>query len=220
MNKELVEYIEAEIFPRYERFYSHGLDHIQRVIETAQMLGETYGLDKDILYAAAACHDLGLKVNRKHHEEESGKIVAADERLPEFFSADALKLIKEAVEDHRGSRKERPRSMYGCVISDADRDFDVATLARRNLATSIRNYLDVTTFEGHFERCYEYLMQRVKGEHFNLWTEHPELVRQREEYEKTFFDKERTREIYRQAWEMMESKGIIEKILNGYYEDF
>lgn len=220
MNAELVRYIESEIFPRYERFYSHGLEHIQRVIKTALMLGETYDLDRNMVYAAAACHDLGLKVNRKHHEEESGKIVAADEKLPEFFSAEELKTIKEAVEDHRGSRKERPRSMYGCVISDADRDFDPAVMARRTLATSIRNYLELKTFEEHFERCYEYMMGRVKGKHFNLWTEHLELVRQREEYEKVFFNKGAMREVFREQYEKIAGDGTIEKVLNGYYKDF
>lgn len=216
-----MEYVESEIFPRYERFYAHGLDlHIRRVIKTALMLGETYGLDEDVVYAAAACHDLGLKVNRAHHEEESGKIVAADERLPEFFSAEEIETIKEAVEDHRGSRKVPPRNMYGRVISDSDRDFDPAMMARRTLATSVRNYLEIKTFEGHFERCYEYMLGRVKGKHVNLWTEHPELVRQREEYEKVFFDKERMREIYRREYGVIERDGTIEKILSGYYEDF
>lgn len=220
MNTELVQYIESEILPRYERFYSHGFEHIKRVIQTALMLGETYDLERNVVYAAAACHDLGLKVNRKHHEEESGKIVAADETLPRFFSTEELKVIKEAVEDHRGSRKEPPRSMYGRVISDADRDFDPAVMARRTIATSIRNYPELEGFGEHFERCYEYMLGRVKGKHFNLWTEHPELVRRREEYEKVFFDKAKMQEVFRQQYEKILGDGTIEKILNGYYKDF
>ena len=33
--------------------------------------------------------------------------------------------MKEAIEDHRGSRKTRPRNVYGECISDSDRDFDI-----------------------------------------------------------------------------------------------
>ena len=38
MNKELLEYMECEILPRYERFYSHGLLHINQVRANCKLL--------------------------------------------------------------------------------------------------------------------------------------------------------------------------------------
>ena len=65
--------------------------------------------------------------------------------------------MKEAVEDHRGSRKERPRNFYGECVSDSDRDFDIERLAKRQRAVSLKNYPDLTTFDEHFERCHQYI---------------------------------------------------------------
>lgn len=39
--------------------------------------------------------------------------------------------MKEAVEDHHGSRKTRSRNFYGECVSDSDRDFDIDILAKR-----------------------------------------------------------------------------------------
>lgn len=41
--------------------------------------------------------------------------------------------MKQAVEDHQGSRNQEPRNVYGKIVSDADRDLDVSILAKRQL---------------------------------------------------------------------------------------
>lgn len=188
INPALRSYIESTIFPRYDKFFSHGIHHIHRVIEDTLMLAEYYQKDFNITYAAASYHDLGLKTDRAHHEVASGEIVAADQKLAEFFSPAETIIIREAVEDHRGSRRIPPRNFYGKIISDSDRDFELATLARRQLATSIKNYPDLTTFEQHFDRCYEYISRRITQDgHFNLWTNNPVLIERRQQFEKEFF---------------------------------
>ena len=54
--------------------------------------------------------------------------------------------MKEAVEDHRGSRKERPRNFYGECVPDSDRDFDIHILARRQINTTLKCHTWVKTF--------------------------------------------------------------------------
>lgn len=77
--------------------------------------------------------------------------------------------MKEAVEDHRGSRKVSPRNIYGRIVSDADRDTSVEILAKRQLTTSIKNYSNLKTFYEHFERCYNYIKARANENFkFNL----------------------------------------------------
>ncbi len=107
---ELRNYIEQEVFPRYAKFFSHGIVHIYQVIENALMLAEYYHKDFDIAYTAAAYHDSGLKIDREHHESASGEIIASDTRLLDFFSPAEIQVIREAAEEHRGSRRTLPRS--------------------------------------------------------------------------------------------------------------
>lgn len=151
IDQKLTTYIEENIFPKYEKFYSHGMLHINNVINNMMMLADYYKLDKNMAYTIAAYHDIGLSVDRKNHEWESGKILYSDDFLKNFFDEEQLKIMKEAVEDHRGSRKERPRNIYGEILSDSDRDFDIELLAKRQIATSLKNCPDLHSFDEHFE---------------------------------------------------------------------
>ena len=70
--------------------------------------------------------------------------------------------MRQVVEDYSGSLNRRPRNIYGEIVSDADRDVDIYTLAKRQLPTSIKYYPELVTFEEHFERCYQYILNRNK----------------------------------------------------------
>ena len=65
----LSEYIENEIIPRYAGFdKAHREDHARSVIKRALAMAAQYpDIDTEMLYTAAACHDLGLSVDRKTH---------------------------------------------------------------------------------------------------------------------------------------------------------
>lgn len=220
VNKELKKYIEENIFPKYDKFYSHGMIHINNVINNMMMLAECYDLDKNMAYVIASYHDSGLGIDRENHEYESGKILENDEILKSFFTAEQIQIMKEAVEDHRGSRKERPRNFYGECVSDSDRDFDIKLLAKRQTATSLKNYPDLETFDEHFERCYEYMLRRINdGGKFNLWTNNPILVEQRDKFQEDYLNKDYAKKIYKEEWERISSDGTKEKIIN-YYEDY
>lgn len=220
INSNLKEYVEENIFPIYEKFYSHGMIHVNNVINNVMMLADYYNLDKNICYAMASYHDVGLKVDRDNHEKESGKFFIKDEVMKKFFTDEERTIIKEAIEDHRGSRKVEPRSIYGKVLSDSDRDFDIKLLAKRQLATSLKNCPQLSTGLEHFENCYSYIMKRINGEgHFNLWTNNQVLIEQREQFEKDFLDKEYAKKVYLEEYARIESDGTIDKIIN-YYEDY
>lgn len=220
MNPNLKKYIEDNIFPMYDRYYSHGMLHINNVINNCLMLADYYNLDDNKAYTIAAYHDVGLKFNRANHEKESGKIFMKDEIIKKYFSDDEIEEMKKAIEDHRGSRKEPPRNMYGKILSDSDRDFDIEILAKRQLATSIKNYPELINFSEHFERCYSYMVKRIEGfGHFNLWTDNPILVKKRDEFEKNYLNKEFTKKIYEKEWQRISADGTIEKIKN-YYLDY
>ena len=220
VNKELKKYIEENIFPKYDRFYSHGMIHINNVIDNMLMLADYYDLDCNIAYTIASYHDSGLGVDRENHEFESGKILINDKKLKEFYSNEQLEIMKEAIEDHRGSRKTRPRNIYGECVSDSDRDFDIKLLAKRQISTSIKNYPELHTFDEHFERCYQYICKRIndKGK-FNLWTNNPILVEKRDKFQEEYLNKDYARSVYKREWNKIIKDGTYEKIIN-YYEDY
>ena len=107
-------FVEQEILPRYNAFgRSHGLQHVQRVIRNAIDLARLTGADLDMVYAIAAYHDLGMEGPRAIHHVTGGKILMADKRLTRWFSPTQIRIMKEAVEDHRASSSRMPRSIYG-----------------------------------------------------------------------------------------------------------
>ena len=220
VNPALIQYINHYIFPKYKKYYSHGISHINHVLENMMMLADYYDLDKDMAYAIACYHDIGLKVDRENHEYESGKILLSDQKLNQFFTTSQVKTMQEAIEDHRGSKKDRPRSIYGECISDSDRDFDVQTLAKRQLATSLKNYPNLSTSDEHFERCHAYICKRINQNGvFNLWTNHPTLIKRRDKFQQEYLNKSHAKIIYQKEWDKMLKNGIKDKI-NHYYEDY
>ena len=220
INEELREYIEKYIFTKYDRYYSHGMIHINNVINNCVMLAKYYNLDINMAYTIASYHDLGLSIDRENHEYESGKILENDKFLRRFFNSKQIQIMKEAVEDHRGSRKERPRNFYGEILSDSDRDFDIEFLAKRQLSTSIKNYPELNTFKEHFERCYSYILKRLNNlGHFNLWTENSILIERRTKFENDFLNKEYAHKVYKKEWDKISKDGTIEKI-KSYYLDY
>ena len=121
-----------------------------------------------MLYAAAACHDLGLAVDRKTHHLESGRIIRADARLAEWFSPDQIETIAQAAEDHRASATTPPRSIYGRLVAEADRLIVPETIIRRTIQFGLSHYPELDK-EGHWQRTLEHLHEKyAKGGYLHL----------------------------------------------------
>ena len=169
MTESLVRYVEGEIIPRYAAFdKAHREDHARQVIERALEMGRAYDVDMDMLYTAAACHDLGLAVDRKTHHLESGRIIRADVRLKEWFTPSQIEIIAQAAEDHRASATEPPRSIYGCLVAEADRMIDPETIIRRTVQFGLSHYPSLD-MEGHWQRTLEHLQEKyAEGGYLHL----------------------------------------------------
>ena len=220
INEDLKKYIKKNIFSKYEKYYSHGMIHINNVINNMLMLADYYNLDKNMSYIVAAYHDIGLNIDRENHEYESGKILENDLELKKYFDNKQIAIMKEAIEDHRGSRKIRPRNFYGECLSDSDRDFDIEILAKRQIATSLKNYPELKTFDEHFERCYEYICKRINDKgNFNLWTDNPIMIEKRNKFQQDYLNKNYSKSIYKKEWYKISKDGTMKKIIN-FYEDY
>jgi uncharacterized protein len=169
MTRSLEEYIETSVIPRYAAFdKAHREDHALAVIDRALAMGKAYDIDVDMLYTAAACHDLGLAVDRKTHHLESGKIIRADARLREWFSEEQIETIAQAAEDHRASATAPPRSIYGALVAEADRMIVPETIIRRTVQFGLSHYPELDK-EGHWQRTLEHLHEKyAEGGYLHL----------------------------------------------------
>ena len=176
---DLVEFIETQILPQYAQFdKAHNLQHVQKVIRSSLDLARKMGADLDMAYAIAAYHDLGLSGPRAVHHITSGKILIQDMRLKRWFSSEQLRMMKEAVEDHRASASRAPRNIYGKIVAEADRDIQPETVIRRTIQYGMSNYPQLDR-EGHWRRFMEHMNEKysVNG-YIRLWIPGSENERQ------------------------------------------
>ena len=169
IRESLQYYIDTQIIPCYAAFdKAHREDHARMVIDRAMSMGKAYDIDEEMLLTAAACHDLGLAVDRKTHHLESGRIIREDERLKEWFTQEQIEIIAQAAEDHRASATTPPRSIYGCLVAEADRLIVPETIIRRTVQFGLSHYPELDK-EGHWQRTLEHLHEKyAEGGYLHL----------------------------------------------------
>ena len=167
---DLVEFIETKILPQYAAFdAAHNMEHVTRVIRHSLELVKITGADINMVYAIAAYHDLGMSGPRAVHHLTGGKILATDARLKKWFTAEQLKVMREAVEDHRASASRSPRSIYGKIVAEADRDLDTDIVIRRTIQFGLAHYPQLD-YEGQYRRFMEHMDNKYsKDGYIKLW---------------------------------------------------
>lgn len=170
LKDKLVTYIEEKILPNYNQFdNAHDVSHVKQVIKNSLEMAEEYKLDKNIILAAAAYHDMGLSVERARHEQYSKDIMLNDKNLDVFFTEEEKEIIAEAILTHRASNKREPVTLYGKVIADADNDLDPERIIERMVLYSLGHYPNFRKAE-HLLRCYDHAIEKY-SEHgyLRLW---------------------------------------------------
>jgi uncharacterized protein len=199
---DLVEFVETKILPQYADFdKAHNMEHVTRVIRRSLDLARKTGADLNMVYAIAAYHDLGLSGPRAIHHLTSGKILIADARLKRWFSTDQLQMMKEAVEDHRASASRAPRSIYGKIVAEADRDIDPETVIRRTIQYGLANYPELDT-EGQWRRFMQHMDEKysVNG-YIRLWIQGSENERKLNELRKLITEPKEMRKVFDRIFE-------------------
>lgn len=199
-----MEFVERQILPRYNAFgESHGLRHVTRVIKNSLRLADVTGADIDMVYVIAAYHDLGMEGPRAIHHLTSGKILMADARLKKWFNADQLKVMKEAVEDHRASSSRQPRSIYGKIVAEADRDIDVHEIFLRTIQYGKENGPDKTV-EEHWERFAQHMDEKYSNNgYIKLWIPNSPNEKALKELRNIIEDKKLLRKAFEDIWKEM-----------------
>lgn len=199
-----MEFVERQILPRYTAFgESHGLRHVNRVIKNSLKLADVTGADIDMVYVIAAYHDLGMEGPRAIHHLTSGKILMADARLKKWFNADQLKVMKEAVEDHRASSSRQPRSIYGKIVAEADRDIDVHEIFLRAIQYGKENEPE-KTIEEQWERFAQHMDEKYSTNgYIKLWIPNSPNEKALKELRNIIEDKKLLRNAFDKIWEEM-----------------
>jgi len=135
---ELLNYIENNIIPVYSKNeFGHGIEHVRYVIGRSFELIDGLDVDSNMVYVVAAYHDIGHHIDAKNHEAESAAIMARDDNFKKFFDNEQLITIKQAIEDHRSSSRNHPRSIYGQIIVSADKNTSIEQSIGRAYSYSV-----------------------------------------------------------------------------------
>lgn len=211
INNELKEYIENNIFPVYSKNdQGHNLDHIKYVINRSIRFADTVpDINYNIVYTVAAYHDIGHHIDPKKHEIISAQMMYNDAKLKEFFSDEERIVIKEAIEDHRASSDHEPRSIYGKIVSTADRNNTVEACLRRSYTYGKRLEPN-STDEELYERAHKHLNLKFgENGYAKFYFKDEEYEKFLSEIRALLADKNKFIETQKNYINELKSKGII-----------
>lgn len=201
IREELKAYIEREILSRYDGFdAAHRRDHADVVVSRSVELAERMGADVEIAFVIAAYHDTGLAVGREVHHTESKRILLEDSALRRWFAEEDIATMGDAVEDHRASSKQPPRTIYGRIVAEADRLIEPRTILRRTVQFTLTHHPDLDKEEG-YARLVEHMREKYDyGGYLRLWIEESDNAQRLEELRRIIADKETLRRLYEEIY--------------------
>lgn len=201
IREELKAYIEREILSRYDGFdAAHRRDHADVVVSRSVELAEGLGADVEMAYVIAAYHDTGLAVGREVHHTESKRILLEDRALRRWFAEEDIATMGDAVEDHRASSKQPPRTIYGRIVAEADRLIEPRTILRRTVQFTLTHHPDLDKEEG-YARLVEHMREKYDyGGYLRLWIEESDNAQRLEELRRIIADKETLRRLYEEIY--------------------
>lgn len=179
LEPELENYVKEQVLPRYEESDpAHGLAHVCQVVENSRELARPLDVEWRMVYVVAAYHDIGIPVKgRENHEKTSAQILREDTALSRWFTQDEVETMAQAVEDHRASTGREPRSLYGRIVSEADRDIDPERIVRRCMEYGKAKFPQMDE-EWQIRRTVDYVRERYgEGGYIRLWLPSPQNKR-------------------------------------------
>jgi uncharacterized protein len=209
----LVNYLYETILPIYKQFdRAHQNGHVHQVLKTSlELASNIKDIRLDLVYVIAFYHDIGNLYGRDNHHIMGGKYLEDDEMIKKYFSKVDIKIMKEAIEDHRASHENEPRSIYGKIIAEADRDIIPEVIISRTVLFGLSHYPDITR-EEHIQRAYEHLIEKYgKNGYLKLWLDSKKNVEGLKTLRDLLEDEEQIRQIIIKDYEKYakKSKNIL-----------
>lgn len=207
IDNSLRRYIEEEIIPRYDGFDAgHRRGHVLMVIEQSVELARYYDVDINMVYAIAAYHDVGLAEGRERHHIVSSEFVKADDRLRQWFDEMEISMIAQAVEDHRASNSNEPRSIYGKIVAEADRIISPDIIVRRTIQYGLAHCPQFGK-EEHYARFEEHIKEKyAEGGYLKLWIPESTNGQRLHEFQQRIKNPNELRALFDKEWQSLTAK--------------
>ena len=197
VNPDLREYVTGNIIPRYNKFDAgHATSHVNMVIARALRLACLYDVNPDMVFTAAAYHDLGIAEDRKTHNIISARIIREDAALRQWFSPEQIDIIADAAEDHRASLGYEPRTIYGKITAEADRLIFPDMVVERCIQYGRAKHPELDK-EGQWERVAAHLKEKyVRNGYLKVWLKESSNAAQLEKLRDIIDDPVRLRTLF------------------------
>lgn len=202
---ELVTYLYHEILEKYKSFdQAHQHDHVHQVLKTSlEITKKLEAIRQDLVYVIAFYHDIGNLYGRDQHHLTGAKYLADDLMIQKYFNQEEIKIMKEAIEDHRASHGTSPRSIYGKIIAEADRDVVPEVIIKRTVQFGLSHHPNLNKQE-HIKRSLEHLEEKYGNNgYLKLWLDSRKNIEGLETIRK-----------------MLENKDELIKIIEKYYNKY
>lgn len=214
VRKGLRDYINKDIKNLYKTFdKAHSISHFNFVTNNCLVYGKRLqekgmDIDLEIAYVVGALHDIGIAKGREGHARSSGEMVRKDKELSKFFETDQIELIAQAVEDHSSHLEYEPRSIYGKIVADADRNNTMYLVFSRPIKFEIKNG-EKGDRESYIDRVYSFVQKKF-GRHgyVKYWLDIPETTKEQEKIWTLLDDKEKCKQYI---------AGIFDEVTKGKF---
>ena len=205
---ELKNYINKEIKPLYKAFdKAHNLSHYKFVtnncVEYAKELIKNGNIiSLELAFVVGAYHDVGLICGRENHAKSSAEFVRNDKKLKVFFDEEKIELIAQAVEDHSSHLTYEPRSIYGKLVADADRNNSLYLVFARPIKYGLKNEEHLSR-EEHIARVYDFVTKKFgRNGYVKYWLNLPQTTQAQQE-----------------VWNMLDNKDVCFGYIAGIYDE-
>lgn len=171
MDMKLMDHLHNNILKKYESFdQAHQHDHVHQVLKTSLELASDFNdIRLDLVYVIAFYHDIGNLFGRDQHHITGAKYLEDDQMIQTYFTQEEIKIMKEAIEDHRASHDSPPRTIYGKIIAEADRDIIPEVIIKRTVQFGLSHYPDISKKE-HIDRAILHISEKYgKNGYLKLW---------------------------------------------------
>lgn len=184
IRKDLKDYINDEIKSKYKNFdKAHSISHFNFVTKNCleyskELIKQGIDVNLEIAYVVGAYHDIGIIKGREGHALSSGIIVRSDSKLKQFYDEETIELIAQAVEDHSSHLQYPPRSIYGKIVADADRNNSLYLVFSRPVKYGLKNEKQYNR-EEQINRVYDFVNKKFgKNGYVKYWLNIPQTTKE------------------------------------------
>lgn len=113
----------------------------------------------------------------------------------------------EAVEDHRASNSQKPRSEYGLIVAEADRIIEPEMIIRRAIQYRLANYPQLDR-AGQYQRTFQHINAKYGPDgYLKVWIPWSDNAKRLNQLHALLTDKPRLDELFNRLFDEESTSG-------------